>query len=563
MRLPRFRESYLLFSIGTLKPIWESLFPDCFEYDICRPRLLHSLTYSVVLGVILGMLSIGFLANSLGRRKGSILTASIMSGGAIGLFLSTWISSPVWLYRAMSVLFFVFGLGVGGEYPLSASSATEKAMQEQLKDKIMVEENAGGIPNVHSVGIIQDARPRGRQVQLMFTMQGVGIWLNSLSLTFLLLLTGETGSGYHNPMVLMAIWRIIYLVGAVILTLVLVTRCRYLEESAVWAADKQRREDALSQRQAGLSPSSQVPNSSEMKYIPQYLASLSSVSSLSNPTVAMESFDESPIILGGSNDNDECLEGSGFSLLIRLYGMRLFGASFSWLLWDVAFYGNKLFQSSFLLALTGEETTLFHFALAATLNSTIALFGYFGAAFLVDNPGIGRLRLQSAGLFLTGLMFIVSGFSFHKLPSFWLVVLYLGSTLFGQLGPNATTFLIPAEIFPTEMRTLCHGICAASGKAGALFAAVFFNFVNAELDFFMLCGYSCFLAAVVTLWCIPESTGMDVSELDRKWRMTLEGKQSLYRGAANHPKFRSMYEIWQEKRKQKVFDTADDFHDLS
>jgi hypothetical protein len=30
----------------------------------------------------------------------------------------------------------------------------------------------------------------------------------------------------------------------------------------------------------------------------------------------------------------------------------------SWLLWDIAFYGNKLFQSNFLIALAGERTTL-------------------------------------------------------------------------------------------------------------------------------------------------------------------------------------------------------------
>ena len=29
----------------------------------------------------------------------------------------------------------------------------------------------------------------------------------------------------------------------------------------------------------------------------------------------------------------------------------------SWLLWDVAFYGHKLFHSNFILALTGEEVT--------------------------------------------------------------------------------------------------------------------------------------------------------------------------------------------------------------
>ena len=46
--------------------------------------------------------------------------------------------------------------------------------------------------------------------------------------------------------------------------------------------------------------------------------------------------------------------------------------------------------------------SLFDFATAATLNATAALFGYFGAAFLIDNHSVGRLRLQVGGFFITG-----------------------------------------------------------------------------------------------------------------------------------------------------------------
>lgn len=55
-------------------------------------------------------------------------------------------------------------------------------------------------------------------------------------------------------------------------------------------------------------------------------------------------------------------------LLLQQYGMRLFGTSMTWLLWDVAFYGNKLFQASFILALTGEDTTLFELSAGELLN---------------------------------------------------------------------------------------------------------------------------------------------------------------------------------------------------
>jgi MFS family permease len=219
----------------------------------------------------------------------------------------------------------------------------------------------------------------------------------------------------------------------------------------------------------------------------------------------------------------------------------LFGASMSWMLWDIAFYGNKLFQSTFLMALTGYNTTLVQFQAAAFVNATVALLGYFGAAFLVDHPHVGRLRMQQVGFLITGTLFLTCGFSFNQLSTNWLITMYLASSFFGQLGPNATTFLIPAEIFPTEMRTLCHGICAASGKLGALFAAILFHHVS-DVEMFLISGYASFAACAITFWTLPETTGLDLYELDRKWRMTLDGRKQDYQGDANHPNYLSFYE---------------------
>lgn len=40
-------------------------------------------------------------------------------------------------------------------------------------------------------------------------------------------------------------------------------------------------------------------------------------------------------------------------------------------------------------------------------------------------------------------------------------------------GPNSTTYIIPAELFPTRYRATCHGIAAASGKLGSILVQVF------------------------------------------------------------------------------------------
>lgn len=63
---------------------------------------------------------------------------------------------------------------------------------------------------------------------------------------------------------------------------------------------------------------------------------------------------------------------------------------------------------------------------------------------------MGRLRLQQTGFVITGTLFLICGFLSERLSSGVLVCIYLGSSFFGQCGPNCTTFLIPAEVFPTE-----------------------------------------------------------------------------------------------------------------
>ena len=48
------------------------------------------------------------------------------------------------------------------------------------------------------------------------------------------------------------------------------------------------------------------------------------------------------------------------------------------------------------------------------------------------------------------------------------------SYFFTEFGPNVTTFVLPAEIFPVEARTTAHGVSAAVGKVGAFIGAFLF-----------------------------------------------------------------------------------------
>lgn len=547
-------ESYMLFSMGILTPLWQTLFPECYnDSDVCS-HVTHSMSYYVVLGVISGMIGIGYLGNIIGRRAGSITTAWLMGGGSWGMTLLTvWggpnalgnIDAQIRLFRIFRCLLFIFGIGVGGEYPLAASSASEKAMAEMQKR---------ANSNLNDDNVQQVAR--GRQVQLVFTMQGAGILLNSLVLMFLLGLLGDDGNTEH----LLLIWQISYSIGAFILLIVVVTRILLLQESEIWKHEKLQREgqqlhgDRVEEHEvkSSIAAANNGRNSPQthrpLDPMQPATAMVDSVSSLSTPPGNYKETDNHDGILRDYDDeifdqsNNIWSNRNEYVLLAKNYGMRLLGVSLAWWLWDICFYGNKLFQSAFLLALTGADTTLFQFAAAASLNSAVALAGYLVAAVIVDDPRLGRRRLQQYGFLLTGCLFVGVGFMFENSETWILVVMYLGTSFLGQVGPNATTFLIPAEVFPTEMRTVCHGIAAASGKLGALTASIAFGSFDNELDMFMFSGYASFLACLVTLWFIPESTGLDLAENDRKWFLILQNRKSTYDGSANDPKFLSWYE---------------------
>lgn len=195
--------------------------------------------------------------------------------------------------------------------------------------------------------------------------------------------------------------------------------------------------------------------------------------------------------------------------------------------------------------------TYTHARTAATLNALIALLGYYAAAHLVDRPSIGRRLLQQYGFLATGTLFSLCALLQNNNSPALLLSLYLLSSFFGQCGPNCTTYLLPAEIFPTEVRTACHGLSASAGKLGALIAATTFHKLdqNNQAGLFWICGVCSFLAAGITFCCIPDTTTLDLYELDREWRMVVDGRDGEYVGPAVDVQHLS---FWERRRRSNI-----------
>ena len=190
-----------------------------------------------VLGLMAGMVGMGTAARWTGRRTGSIVTASCMCAGGFGMFgVALWNSddqnNQQHAMRALAFSLFVLGVGVGGEYPLAAASASERAMEDMAHQQQpwQQQQQPAGDPHIgqssSSLSIdevlkihnhkdpsfqqhqhTQPQSRRGRQVQLVFTMQGAGIFLNSLILTVLLWATNQRTDEY-DVATLRTVWQI-------------------------------------------------------------------------------------------------------------------------------------------------------------------------------------------------------------------------------------------------------------------------------------------------------------------------------------------------------------------
>lgn len=166
------------------------------------------------------------------------------------------------------------------------------------------------------------------------------------------------------------------------------------------------------------------------------------------------------------------------------HGRNLLACSATWFLLDIVFYSNALLQSKIYHKYLPDEdprktvTALEAAFEVASLQAIVACYsmipGCIAAIFLIDR--VGRLRIQAVGFVFMAIVYLSLGVPYvkywndHTDPLF--MFLYGLTFTFAYCGPNTTTFILPAELFPARFRTTCHGIAGAAGKAGAIIGVV-------------------------------------------------------------------------------------------
>ena len=106
--------------------------------------------------------------------------------------------------------------------------------------------------------------------------------------------------------------------------------------------------------------------------------------------------------------------------------------------------------------------------------------GYLLAIARLDR--IGHRRLQLIGFAMMAACFLViaavPGMTTMVAP---FLLVYGVSYFFTEFGPNMTTFVMPSELYPVEMRATGHGISAGIGKFGAFIGVFLFPVLQSSL----------------------------------------------------------------------------------
>ncbi|HEY2617016.1 MAG TPA: MFS transporter [Acetobacteraceae bacterium] len=209
--------------------------------------------------------------------------------------------------------------------------------------------------------------------------------------------------------------------------------------------------------------------------------------------------------------------GEGFARLVarRDLLVRLIGASAAWFLMDFAYYGNTVSSPRVLAAIQPNQSLIWHVVTQLIVFVVAAVPGYFIAAWYMDR--LGRKAIQNIGFLMMAISFGIMAIvpDIEKLVVLFLLV-YGVSYFFTEFGPNSTTFVYPAELFPVESRTTGHGVAAAAGKVGAFVGVFLFPIFMSHGGLQLAEGVAALvslLGLVVTIFMLPETKGLSLEEL--------------------------------------------------
>jgi PHS family inorganic phosphate transporter-like MFS transporter len=214
-------------------------------------------------------------------------------------------------------------------------------------------------------------------------------------------------------------------------------------------------------------------------------------------------------------------ESSGIAETITAFWRLLLGTASTWFLMNTFQYSIGSFKSTILNdAMSGSSpgrASVLRQAWFAMATSAFAIIGFGAGHVLITRAS--RFQMQFWGFAATGMVFATVGaWNMSQMPlRGGILLIFLGLMFFFlNSGPNITTFILPAEVFPTRVRATCHGISAASGKVGALVGTALLSPAEAAFGMgpvYFACAILAMLAAFATYLFTPRHS-VQLSQLE-------------------------------------------------
>ncbi|KAN0132903.1 inorganic phosphate transporter [Lactarius tabidus] len=474
-----FTDAYDIFSISLAAKMLGYIYD---KNNQLEPGVDFGLKIASPVGNLVGQVLFGWLADRVGRKRMygielMVIVTSTFAQAIAGAGPTVHIVGVITLWR------FIMGVGIGGDYPLSAVIASEFA----------------------------STRSRGRLMTAVFASQGWG-YLASTIVALITLTAFEDGMLRDSPTNnehLDYCWRILIGAGCVPGVVALYFRLT-IPETPRFTMDIERN-------------------------VKQACRNIETVLSANGVAPGVWRVDPE-----ASTERTDAPRAS-ISDFKRYFGRWknariLFGTAYSWFALDIAFYGlglnsSKIFDAKILSALglgsntgTGTPRDMFNDLHDTTVCTLIVIAsgllpGYLASFLFIDTWG--RKPIQLMGFTILSVLFLLMGFGFQELTQSdatvkLLMFLYCLANFFQNFGPNVTTFVIPGEVFPTRYRSTAYGISAACGKLGAIVAQLIFflhgNSIQAILEIF---GFV-MLSGVASTLLLPEPRGRSLEELSNE-----------------------------------------------
>lgn len=234
--------------------------------------------------------------------------------------------------------------------------------------------------------------------------------------------------------------------------------------------------------------------------------------------------------------------GSFFSLFNRRNRRATILASVPWFLQDLGTYGIGIFTPTILATAIGQKAEhvrsmsdlLGNARLAARGDAMITLLLIIGIAFaVVLADKVGRIRLQVFGFIGCAIGLFIASLSVDFTGGARIGLIFVGFMLFDfmtNLGPNAQTYLLAGEVFPTSIRGKGAGFAAAFAKIGAVATAFLFPILLVSIGTrLLLYGLvvAFILGAIVTWFFRIETTGVKLDRIGEESAAEIKQTQAI------------------------------------